>query len=162
MDASTLSFLLPKVPFLLKTALYHSLSLSPTASKWDLRTELTIKLIREYLCNSKPSSVSKQQAMSLKDPGIKGKMWISKVTLPKPEEDDLRRAVVDAVDALKEGNEKYTVPDLAPVEAEWTGWRKDVGKDAPRPDLSESEHYEHLMKEVSSDVTILYFHGGAY
>lgn len=162
MDASALSFLLPKVPFLLKTALYHSLSLSPTASKWDLRTELTIKLIREYVCNPKPSSISKQQSMSLKDPGIKGKMWISMITLPKPEEDDMRKVVVNAIEALKEGNETYTVPELAPVEAEWTGWRSGVGNDAPRPDLSEPEHYEQLMKEVSSPVTILYFHGGAY
>ncbi|KAA6407856.1 MAG: hypothetical protein FRX48_08207 [Lasallia pustulata] len=162
MDPSTLSFLIPKVPFLLKTALYHSLSLSSTASKWDLRTELTVKLIREYACSPQPSPVSKQQAMSLKDPGIKGKMWISKVTLPRPEEDDVRKAVVDAIEALKDGKETYTVPDIANVEAEWTGWRNGVGKDAPRPDLSEAEHYAHLMKEVSSDVTILYFHGGAY
>ena len=89
-------------------------------------------------------------------------MWISKVTLPRPEEDDVRKVVVDAIEALKEGNETYTVPELANVEAEWTGWRAGVGKDAPRPDLSEEKQYAHLMKEVSSDVTILYFHGGGY
>ena len=162
MDTSTLSFLIPKVPFLLKTALYHSLSLSPTASKWDLRTELTVRLIREYFCNSVPTSISKQQTMSLKDPGIKGKMWISKVTLPRPEEDDMRQAVVDAIEALKEGKETYTLPELANVEAEWTGWREGVGKDAPRPNLSEEEHYTNLTKEVSSDITILYLHGGGH
>ena len=100
--------------------------------------------------------------MSLKDPGIKGKMWISKVVLPKPEEEGAREALVDAIDGLKEGKGSYPVPKIGNVEAEWTGWRKGVGKDAPRPELSEEEHYMNLMKEVESDVTILYFHGGAY
>ena len=70
--------------------------------------------------------------------------------------------LVEVVDAMKEGEEIYTVPEIASVEAEWTGWRAGVEKDRERLDLTEEQHYERLMKEVESDVTVLYFHGGAY
>lgn len=154
--------LLPRTPLILKTALYHSLWLSPTSSKWDLRTELTINILRTFLDGSKPASISKQQNFSLRDPGIKGPMWISKVVLPRPDSDDVRDAVVRAIEGLKEGGEMYTLPEVKAVEAEWTGYRSGVNANAPELDISEEEKYENLMKEVKSDVTILYFHGGAY
>ena len=102
------------------------------------------------------------QADTLQDPGIKGAKWISKVTIPRPEDDDVRRALLRVIDGLKEGEEEYAIPDLANVEAEWTGYRSDVGDTAPRPDLSEEVQFERLMEETSSDATILYFHGGGY
>ena len=89
-------------------------------------------------------------------------MWISKVTFPRPEDEDIRSTLVGVVDALKLDDEKYTVPEIKPVEAEWTGYRTNVHSSRPRLDLSEQQHYERLMKEVTSDVTTLYFHGGAY
>ena len=138
------------------------MGLSSTASKWDLKTEIVIKLIRAIMSNPKPQPIGKQQRMSLRDPGIKGPLWVSKVTLPVPEEEDVRMALVDAIEALKEGGETYTVPHIVPVEAEWTGYRAGMDKHRHRIDLSEEQHYDRLMKEVTSNVTILYFHGGAY
>lgn len=153
---------IPKIPFLVKTAVWHSLWLSPTSTKWDLKTELIIRMLRAILDSPHPTPVSKQQKASLKDPGIKGKMWISKVKFPSPGEDEVRRLLVEAVDNMKEDGSTYTVPEIAPVEAEWTGYRANVDANRPRLDLSEAQHYEKLMSEVSSDVTILYFHGGAH
>ncbi len=89
-------------------------------------------------------------------------MWISKVVLPRPEGDDVRDAVVRAIEGLKEGGETYTLPEIKAVEAEWTGYRAGVDANAPELNISEGEKYENLMKEVKSDVTILYFHGGAF
>ena len=74
----------------------------------------------------------------------------------------MRDAVVRAIEGLKEGGETYTLPEIKAVEAEWTGYRAGVDADAPELNISEGEKYKHLMKEVKSDVTILYFHGGAY
>ena len=166
MDASSrtaaLRLVLPQVPVLFKSAIWHSLWLSPTSTKWDLKTELVIKLIRSLMDSPNPSPVSKQQGWGLKDPGIKGAMWISKISFPRPEENAVREAVMGAIDALKEGQESVTTPEILPVEAEWTGFRKGVGAKRPRLDLSEEQHYTRLMQEVSSDVTVLYFHGGAY
>lgn len=153
--------LVPRIPFLFKTAVLHSLWLSSTSTKWDLRTELIVKTIREIL-SGPPWPISKQQKGTLKDPGVKGRMWISRVTMPAPAEDDLRQALFGAIDDMKEDDEAYTRPPPQPVEAEWTGYRADVAKDAPEPSISEEEKYKNLMKEVTSDVTVLYFHGGAY
>ncbi|KAK3167450.1 hypothetical protein OEA41_010577 [Lepraria neglecta] len=153
--------LLPKVPLLFKAAIWHSLWLSPTSTKWDLKTELIVKMLRSLLNSPHPTPISKQQKHSLRDPGIKGKMWISKVTLPAPEE-DVRGVLVKAVDEMREGGEIYTAPEIVPVEAEWTGYRANVDAHRPRLDLTEAQHYERLMSEVNSDVTILYFHGGAF
>ncbi|KAL9602359.1 MAG: hypothetical protein Q9219_001925 [cf. Caloplaca sp. 3 TL-2023] len=160
--SALLRLFIPKIPFIAKTALWHSLWLSPTSSKWDLRTEMTIRILRSILDNPEPVSLLKQQKWSLKDPGIKGKMWISKVTMAKPEEEDIRDTLIEAIDSLNDGKGTYTKPDIIPVEAEWTGYRANVRHDRPRLDLSEAQHYERLMAEVTSPVMILYFHGGAH
>lgn len=160
--SKVIRLLIPRAPSLIKSALLHSLGLSATSSKWDLRTELIIGFLRRLLAEESTISISKLQQLSLSGPAIKGKMWISKVTLPAPEEDDIRETLIKAIDDLAEGKETYMIPDLAPVEAEWTGNRANVEPERPRLDLSEAQHYEKLMAEVSSDVTILYFHGGAF
>lgn len=164
MDLPTvLRLFLPNVPLFLKSAVYHSFWLSPTSSKWTLKTELTVQFLRALLNSPKPTPISKQQRFSLRDYGIKGPTWISKVTLPPPPEaQELLDLLTSAVDALKEGNEKYEIPSILPVEAEWTGYRPEAHAEQPRPDLSEAQHYAKLMSDTTSDETILYFHGGAY
>ncbi len=155
--------LLPVTPLLLKTAVLNTLSLSPNASKQDLRTELTVSVLRELI--KRPNPMGKLQRGSVRDPGIKGKMWISKVTLPKPEDHEgttPRDALDMAIKELGDGSETYTLPKTLAVEAEWTGYRNGVNNDAPRPDLPEEEQYQRLMSEVKSKVTVLYFHGGVY
>ncbi|KAL8914921.1 MAG: hypothetical protein Q9171_000548 [Xanthocarpia ochracea] len=165
MDTSPSALLrvfLPKVPFIARTALWHTLWLSSTSSKWDLRTEITVNIIRSLLNSPKPTPLLQQQRWSVKDPGIKGAMWISKVTLPKPEEEDIRLLLVDAVESMKGDEAVYASPAILPVEAEWTGYRASVRHDRPRLDLSEAQHYQRMMSEVTSPVTILYFHGGVH
>ncbi|KAF7511689.1 hypothetical protein GJ744_003852 [Endocarpon pusillum] len=166
MDLSPMTLakvLLPVTPILLKTAVLNTLSLSLNAGKQDLRTELTVSVLRELL--KKPNPIGKTQRGSLRDPGIKGKMWISKITLPRPEDHEgitPRDALDMAIKDLGDGSETYTLPGTSAVEAEWTGYRNGVDSDAPRPDLSEEEQYRQLMSEVRSKVTVLYFHGGVY
>ena len=107
-------------------------------------------------------SISEQQHNSTKDPGIKGPLWVSKVTLEPPTETDALDALTGAVDALKPSPDaKYDVPEVLPVEAEWTGYRAHAKSNAPRPQQSEAEHYAALINEVTSDVVVLYLHGGA-
>lgn len=160
--AAVARLILPKVPLMLKTTLWHSLRISPTSAKWDLKTELIIKTLRSMLDSPHPTPISKQQKASLHDPGIKGKMWISKITFPAPEQDSLLKILNQAIEDLKEPGEIYTPPVIAPVEAEWTGYRANVDNHRPRLDLSERQHYARLMSEVKNDTTVLYFHGGAF
>jgi acetyl esterase/lipase len=158
-----LKFLLPKTPYILKTALWHSLSMSPTASKWDLRTAITINILRDMMGpNSPPSTISKVQRLTTRDPPVKGKVWVSKVKLAVPEEDDVRQLVFKAIDDMGNGEEQWTKPDTRPLEAEWNGYRADARDDEVEPaGLSEKDKYDNMMKETTSKVTLLYFHGGA-
>ncbi|KAE9969999.1 hypothetical protein BLS_005117 [Venturia inaequalis] len=155
--------LIPRLPLILKTTALHSLGQTDTSHKWDLKTELIIKVLRSIVTDtSDPKSISASQKASIQDPGIKGPMWISKVTLAPPPEDDICQILFKSIDEMKTGDEAYTKPELLPVEAEWTGYRAGASENEPELPISETEKYEHLMKEVTSNVTILYFHGGAY
>jgi hypothetical protein len=148
-----------RVPMLVKTVILNILSLSPTGGKQGLRTELTVNLIRSFFTFT--SSASEMQRRSMKDPGIKGRMWVANVTMPKPESDILD-ALLEVIDHLKEGDETFETPEVLEVTAEWTGYRKGVSKKAPQPQISEQEKYAKMMEEVEEDLTVLYFHGGAY
>ena len=153
--------LVPRIPLILGTALAHLLSLSETSADWDLRTVLTVKIFRSFVVNPNPSPIGRTQRFTLKDPGVRGRMWIAKVTVPRPEESDVRDQLFKAFDGLKEGHETVITPEIRPVEAEWTGYRAGVDPKAPELDISEGEKYQRLMQEVESDATVLYFHGGA-
>ena len=163
-----LKFLAPKIPSLANTAVWHTLGMTPTSDKWDLRTELTVQVLRSLMGGggSKPSPVGKVQATTLKDPGIKGKMWIAKATIPAPKENDesLRSAVFRAVDDMADGPVNYSKPGLVDIEVEWTGFRPEAGKEERLPDISEEDKFKRLMDEPqrTSNTTVLYFHGGAY
>jgi acetyl esterase/lipase len=159
-SAALAKILLPRTPLMLKTALFNALSLSKNSSKQNIKTEVAVALLRSILDVKKP--LGQVQNWGLKDPGIKGPLWISKVTMPIAGAALVKDALIRAIKELGDGKEEYNVPELKDVEAEWTGYRSGVEKKAPRPDISEEEHYTRLMQEVKSDVTILYFHGGAY
>lgn len=161
-----LKTLLPSAPHLLKTAVWHSLGLSHESSKWDIKITMLVSTIRALLSKS-TSSVSRQQRISLHDPGVKGPVWIAPVTLPAgldDEQDDLRQLLFRAIDEMKETpDEHYTKCDLLPVEAEWTGYRANVGPDEPPPtDATPEQLYKSLCAEAASFKVILYFHGGAH
>ena len=47
------------------------------------------------------SPIAIQQAVGLRDPGAKGPVWISRVSLPGPPEDDARKVMFDAINLLK-------------------------------------------------------------
>ncbi|KAJ5749093.1 uncharacterized protein N7511_010789 [Penicillium nucicola] len=154
-----LKALLVRLPMILRTLILHGVRMSPVTGKQDLRTELTVAILRSFITFKNP--VRKMQIDSMRDPGIKGPMWVSKVTFPQPEI-DVRDAVLRAIDVLKTGDETYDIPEIAAVEAEWTGYRGNVGKRTAQPKISEEEKYHKLRAESPSDMTILYFHGGAY
>ncbi|PWY92395.1 hypothetical protein BO70DRAFT_376080 [Aspergillus heteromorphus CBS 117.55] len=156
---SLLREILIRVPLIIKTIFLHAIRLSHVTGKQDLRTELTVAVIRSFLTFNSP--IGQQQKDSIRDPGIKGPMWVSKVTLPQPE-NDVQDAVIKAIEDLKVGDETYSIPGVAPVEAEWTGHRSGVEKNTPQPDISEEAKYEELCRESTDETVILYFHGGIY
>jgi len=157
--------ILPKVPLMGKTALYHMLGFSEHSKEWDFRTELIINVLRSFIVDSPPQPISKVQRLMLRDPGVKGRVWISKVTMRAPVEDSIRQALFKAIEGMKEPGEAaggYTEPELLPVEAEWTGYRAGATKQSAELRIPEEQKYKEMMSEVTSPTTVLYFHGGAY
>jgi hypothetical protein len=150
---------LSRIPLVFKTALLNPLSLSETGGKQDLRTELTVQIIRSFVGYTVP--LGKQQKGSLRDPGVKGPMWVSKVVFPKPEI-EVQDALIGVIEGLKGEGETYDIPGLVDVSAEWTGHRDGADGKSTLPDISEEEKYKKLMEDVKEDMTILYFHGGAF
>ena len=146
MDISTsnlLRMLVPRLPLLLKTAILNALSISPNSSKQDLQTEITVIILRSLLNVNK--KMGHMQHISTKDPGIKGRVAVAKVTIPPPiDEGGPRDAIVRAIKELGNGTEKYTLPEIVPVSAEWTGYLRGKAKDEPRPNVSEQDHYKNL------------------
>ena len=125
--AAIARLVVPKIPFMFGTAVYHTLGLTSTSKKWDLRTELVVSFLRRVMENEHPTPISKQQAGSRKDPGVKGKMWVAKVTLAAPETTDVLDILCKAIEDLKEtGRETFTVPPILPVEGEWIGYRPEA------------------------------------
>lgn len=169
--AKMLLTLVGKLPLIARVALLHMLHMSPSAKYVDLRTELTVAVLRSFLTPSKPMSISTTQKMLNKDPGVKGRLWIATYTAPVPPEPSIRDAVIRAVEDMRAPNSDGTPPeplkgfhwpDLIPVEAEWTGYRAGATANSRLPPISEADKYVEMMKEVQSQTTVLYLHGGAY
>ncbi|KAI1116455.1 alpha/beta hydrolase fold-domain-containing protein [Nemania sp. NC0429] len=158
--------LLPKIPLIIRLLVLRALGLSETARYLDVRTDLTIAILRSTLNGSRPQSITKTQALTLLDPGVKGKMWISRAVAEVPPERGIREALMGVVRSLSDSEARAAglrVPDMAPVEAEWTGYRAGAGDDEPLPPAtSEEQRYELLLRECNNATTVLYFHGGAY
>lgn len=159
-------FLLPKMPGMLSAAFWHSLGLSPTSSKWDLQTVLSVAVLRQALFNSGNQTLGQTQRQTLIDTGAKGKLWTAPATIPSNTGHGVRELIFDTIAALGDGSETYTKPDNADVRVEWTGFRSTASSATdPLPTgLSPKERYDALMSDPTrtSDMTILYFHGGAY
>ncbi|KAI0377036.1 alpha/beta hydrolase fold-domain-containing protein [Hypomontagnella monticulosa] len=159
--------LLPQLPLIFKIILLHILKSSESCKYLDLRTDLTVTVLRSVLNPSKPRPIAKTQAMTLKDPGVTGKIWVSAVASKVPPEQGIRDALLAAIDAMRDSSTKgsapsFKIPDIVPIEAEWTGYRAAATKESEPPEISEEEKYREMMKECKNPATMLYFHGGAY
>lgn len=160
---------LPKVPTVGKTIASHTLGISPTSSKWDLRTEVTVAVLRSFI-SGKPQPITRTQKILAKVPPIKGKIWVAKTSAPVPSEDDVRQKLFTAIEEMgiydpsgpPTKSPEYVRPELVSVEAEWTGYRSGATKSQPQLRASEETKYKEMMKDVSSKTTIMYMHGGAY
>lgn len=160
---------IPQIPLVIKTAILAPIGQSPNASVQDVLTEIITVAARPIL--STPAPLLKSQAQFRYDYGIRGRMWISKYTIPAPpdpgvgESDILtvKEALSRAIKVLGGGEDDYEFPEVVDVEAEWTGYRGGVWHTAGRPRVEERKQYDMMMEEVEEgSPVILYFHGGAF
>ena len=157
--------LLAKLPLATRVVVWHVLGQSEQSKTQDLRTEVIVKILRAFLTPSKPTSITALQKFLGRDPGIKGRIWISKYTSPVPPETSVRDALLSVIEGLKPADfadASVDIPDIVPVEAEWTAYRPGATKDSTLPAISEKEMYARMMDECAKPTTIMYFHGGGY
>lgn len=74
--------------------------------------------------------------------------WVSRVKLAAPPEDDVRQIILDAIRILGTGKEQFTVPGVEPVQAQWTGFRANVGEGEREPKISEEEKFDCMSRDV--------------
>lgn len=104
--------------------------------------------------------ISTQQRPSPKEVNTSEPCWVSKVELPLPEKQDFRQSFFEVIKALGEGHEKFDEVDAAAVKAEWVGHCR--APEALSVASSGAEKYERLMRDTSSEVTLVYVHGGSF
>ncbi|KAI1472828.1 Alpha/Beta hydrolase protein [Daldinia caldariorum] len=163
----SLRAILSKLPTILKVTILHAIGVSETSRYRDLKSEVVIAVIRALLDPSNQGPLAEVQAMSLKDSGVKGKLWVSAVVSEPPPERGIRDALLAAIDTLNEPGRRgaepsFRIPELVPVEAEWTGYRAAASKNSKPPEIPEEQKYHEMMKECKNSSTILYLHGGGY
>ncbi|MCJ1293585.1 hypothetical protein MMC34_005140, partial [Xylographa carneopallida] len=121
-----------------------------------------VALIRRVMMNGTSSTVSARQNATTHGPGVRGAVWVSRITYSKPPETDISESVRKAIDLLGDGTERYRMPEVGELEAQWVGWRPGVDKNTLESSGNDSKKYNCLMREVKSDLTILYVYGGAF
>ncbi|KAK3905057.1 alpha/beta hydrolase fold-domain-containing protein [Staphylotrichum tortipilum] len=166
-DRSLTVAALERLPLMLRVALFHLLRISKQSRYLDLRTEVTVAVLRSFVDPPRPLSFSSAQKLGAQTPAVKGKFWISTYTCPPPPTGSmgLQDAIAKGIDGLRSERlpaPEYDMPVPAPTDGEWTGHRAGATADTRLPDAPQRSLYDELMREVTSPVTVLYFHGGAY
>ncbi|KAI1436187.1 alpha/beta hydrolase fold-domain-containing protein [Xylaria sp. CBS 124048] len=158
--------LLGKLPLFLRLIFSRLFGMSEISRYMDMSTEIHLAVLRLTLGTPTGRSISDIQALTLLDPGVKGRVWVSNAVAEVPPQRGLREALYDAIVSLGKLSPRRAkhvkIPAIVPVEAEWTGYRAGVSKDAPQPHLPEVMKYEAMMKECRNDTTVMFFHGGSF
>ncbi|RAK99187.1 alpha/beta-hydrolase [Aspergillus ibericus CBS 121593] len=102
------------------------------------------------------------QKLRSEDDPVKGPIWVSKFTIPKPIKDTSRDLLLALIDMLNDKHVRYDRPDSQPLSFEWVGLRNNVGMDTPQPSLSEVETFQRLNSETQRPLAILYLYGGTF
>ena len=128
----------------------------------DVKTQQAIQIMRNRVNNTASETISAQQKALSQDTKVRGPVLVSRVQFPPPPEHDVTQVLIQAIEGLGAGDERFTAPSLAPVRGEWVGHRKHVDGKSVEPDVREEDKYAALMAEVSTTTTVLFVHGGNF
>ena len=128
----------------------------------DAKIENTVRKFRAFFAQSPMPSISKLQQNSLKERSVLGPMWISRVTLPRPD-DAVCMVLCRGIQSISShGSRTWMPPSLEPVEIEWVGHKVNFDSKLPEAKTTYKENYLNLTKDASSSVTLFYVHGGGF
>ncbi len=124
------------------------------------RIQHAIKRMTSLIFPGSRLTLSQMQDLSTRDVPEKGPLWVSKSTIPVFSDHDLREIVLQAIDDFGDGSVRSCMSSTDSLTLEWNGYRR-LSNASTNP-VSEQEKYECLMRDTSSEMTILYAHGGGY
>ena len=109
-------------------------------------------------------ALSERQALSGKDFPFKGPLHICKTEFPIANDDELQWTFLEAIaEEGKCGTAGFHSSGGESVKVEWNGYRRESKSGGPsRKEVVEREKYRDLIEDTTSDVTVLYVHGGGY
>ncbi|KAL9117315.1 MAG: hypothetical protein Q9187_006151 [Circinaria calcarea] len=116
-----------------------------------------VKRARAMFAAGTKTAIATRQRETTIDRDAKGPSLVSRVVFPAPAEDGPRQVVLDAINTLGVGDERYKCPALVDVRAQWTGFRSGVPKDEPEPAMSEAEKFLLLIDEVRCNFFLFFF-----
>ena len=136
--------------------------MAATRSDVDAKLAAAVRKMRAFFAQSPMPSISVLQQTSLRDRPYSQSLWLSHATVPCPE-DSIRDLLLHVIDSTSgDGRNIFKPPGIQALDLEWIGHRKTDSTKINDPPLSEKDKYFCLMQEVTSDVTILYVHGGGF
>jgi hypothetical protein len=104
--------------------------------------------------------ISKQQSFFPADAPAEGNVWVSRLTIAGNGEAGVAAAVKEAIELTGDGTEIFTMPACEDITAEWVSCRPGGKKEDPEPKVPENWKYFSMLKDLKSDVVMLYAHGG--
>ncbi|PWW80127.1 alpha/beta-hydrolase [Tuber magnatum] len=125
-----LKAIVPHIPNLLLKSTTHFLSLTPQSHYWDLRTTLTVELLRSYLARTIDGfqTVESIQSLTMRTQKIEPHTWKVDVQIPVGSADGelAERIVETAVEELGDVGIRQHVPKVGArsLTGEWVGNRK--------------------------------------
>ena len=81
-------------------------------------------------------------------------VWLSRVHLPVPSQENIAQKLYEVIHSMGGGHEVLHLVNTVGVDAEWIGLCQAVMSSGEAP--SEKEKYEHLRRDASSTVVLLY------
>ncbi|KAL9130349.1 MAG: hypothetical protein Q9217_001451 [Psora testacea] len=124
------------------------------------RSRRAIELMRASWYPPSNPSLSQRQAVSRRYRPAKGPLWACQTSLQIVHDQEVRQKFLQAVRDI--GHEKFTfnLQETESVAVEWNGYRRSKG--IPSARLSSKETYENLLGDTTTDLTILFIHGGGF
>ena len=105
-------------------------------------------------------SVTQQQQVSKRESKVPFPIWLSRVHLPIPKEQNISQRTFESIRSLGSGDEVLSPVEVMGVDAEWIGFRQAV--ESSSDGIPEEERYKLLQRDVTTNVVLLHVHGGGF
>ena len=126
---------------------------------WDEKTARAIAAVRQTF-REPPLTISQLQIRNSRAHPVKGSTLCVAAEFPRPNEEDVRKLLLQTIDDL--GEIEYKVPNLEAVRGEWLVCRQSEKIVANGPKAVDLESFQHLAGTAEDQMILFYVHGGGF